>query len=290
VAWRRLLYLPQLLRLAHRSDVLYVQKRLLPLWALQLLQRVNPRLVYDLDDAIYARAEHRSLVHAVLDTARWVVAGNETLAAYARQLNPRVVVVPSVVDTRLYCPAAGPRHPGDERTVIGWIGMDANRGDLAPLRETFDWLGEHYGSRVVLRVVSDEPLRMETRLPVEFVPWTLESSRRELQQFDIGIMPLDDTEWNRAKCGFKLIQYLAVAAPAVASPVGVNSEIVQEGHTGYLATSTEKWCQSLQRLIDDRAARVEMGRAGRAWIKRRYSVEAVLPTLCDVLVRGAARA
>jgi hypothetical protein len=246
-------------------------------------------MVYDLDDAIYAQAEHRALAHAMMRSATCVVAGNETLAAYARRLNPRVVVIPSVVDTHSYRPPCGLRHPGDERTVIGWIGMDPNRGDLEPMRDTFGWLGERYGSRAVLRIVSGQPLEMETRLPVEFVNWTLEGSRKELQQFDVGIMPLDDTEWNRAKCGFKLIQYAAVGAPAVASPVGVNSEIVREGQTGYLAVSTGEWCESLQRLIGDQISRAEMGRAGRAWIEQRYSIEAVLSTLGAVLEEAAAR-
>jgi glycosyltransferase involved in cell wall biosynthesis len=289
-AGARLLYLPRLLHLARRSDVLYVQKRLLPIWVLRLVQRVNSHVVYDLDDAIYLREEHRPLVQATMRGATCVVAGNETLAAYARQFNGRVVVIPSVVEASLYCPPDGPRHPGDERVVLGWIGMDPNRGDLAPMPAVFDWLGERYGSRVVLRIVSGEPLEMETRLPVEFVPWSLGGSREELQRFDVGIMPLDDNAWNRAKCGFKLIQYLSVGAPAVASPVGVNSKIVRDGVTGYLAKDSEAWCDRLARTIDDRESRIEMGRAGRARVERRYSVEAVLPTLCDVLVEGARRA
>lgn len=288
--WMRLLYLPRLLLLARRSDVLYVQKRVLPIWVLRLVQRVNPRLVYDLDDAIYLQEAHRPLVQAMMHSATRVVVGNETLAAYARQFNERVVVIPSVVDAGLYCPPVGPRHPGDGRVVIGWIGMDPNRGDLVPMQDVFDGLWDRYGSQVVLRIVSGEPLVMETRLSVEFVPWSLEGGRQELQRFDVGIMPLDDNPWNRAKCGFKLIQYMAVGAPAVASPVGVNAEIVRDGQTGYLAESIEAWRDRLACLVDDPLARAEMGRAGRARVEQRYSAEALLPTLCGVLAQGAGRA
>ena len=287
--WMRLLYVPRLLRLARHSDVLYVQKRVMPVWALRLVQRVNPNIVYDLDDAIYARDEHRPLAHAMMERAICVVAGNETLAAYARQHSEQVVVIPSVVDTEQYRPHIGPRHPGDDRTVIGWIGIDPNRGDLDPMQPVFDWLRERYGGRVVLRIVSGEPLKLQTRLNVEFVPWTLTDSRHELQQFDIGIMPLDDSGWNQAKCGFKLIQYLAVGTPAIASPVGVNGEIVQNGRNGYLARTIEEWCRRLQQLIDDPVRSAEMGRAGRALIEERYSVEAVLPRLVKVIEQGAQR-
>jgi glycosyltransferase involved in cell wall biosynthesis len=255
-----------------------------------LVQRVNPRLIYDLDDAIYERAKHRPLVDQMLRRAVCVVCGNETLASYARRFSDGVVVIPSVVDTQKYRPPAQARHLDSESVVIGWIGIDPNRGDLAPLRATFDWLAERYGEGVVLRVVSGTPLEMETRLTVEFAPWTLEGSLGELQQFDIGIMPLEDSAWNRAKCGFKLIQYMAVGAPAVASPVGVNSEIVQDGRTGYLATGAEEWDDRLARLIDNPASRALMGGEARAHVVRRYSVQAVLPELCSVLEQGAGRA
>jgi glycosyltransferase involved in cell wall biosynthesis len=285
--WKRLAYLPRLLHLARSQDVLYVQKRIFPEAVLKLVRRINPHIIYDLDDAVYLRPALQPRVDAILRAATIVVAGNEYLAAYARKFNERVVIIPSVVDTDLYLPPSGARHPGDDRVIIGWIGSDPNRGDLSPMRQVFDWLGEHHGERAVLRIVSDRPLEMETRLRQEFIPWTLASSRAELQKFDIGIMPLEDSEWNRSKCGFKLIQYMAVGAAAVASPVGVNQEIVRDKETGYLAQITEEWTDSLASLIEDRTLRLRMGRSGRERVERCYSLKAVLPSLTDVLKRGA---
>jgi glycosyltransferase involved in cell wall biosynthesis len=295
----RLRYLPRLLRLALASDVLYVQKRTFPLWVLRLVRRVNPRIVYDLDDAIYMNPGQQAIVNEIIRSAADVVAGNETLAHYARRLSERVTVIPTVVDTDLYCPPDtwrykntrrhldAVRRAGDDRVIIGWIGMDPNHGDLALIREALNLLGERYGPHVVLRIVSSQPLDLATRLETEFVPWELASSRRELQGFDIGIMPLLDDPWNWGKCGFKLIQYMAVSAPAVASPVGVNREIVIDGQTGYLAATTEDWYERLCCLIDDPISRVEMGQAGRERVEQRYSVDAVLPTLIQVLERAA---
>jgi len=284
----RLAYLPRLVWLAITQDVLYVQKRLFPRPVLRLIQRLNPHIVFDLDDAIYLHPALQSRVDAMLRTASIVVAGNEWLATYARQFNKQVVIIPTVVDTDLCRPPSGARHPGDDRVVIGWIGLNPNRGDLAPMRPVFDWLGEQYGERVILRIVSSQPLKMETRLRLEFVPWTLEDSRVALQQFDIGIMPLEDTEWNRGKCGLKLIQYMAVGAAPVASPVGVNQEIVQDGKTGYLALTTAEWKDRLARLIEDETLRLRMGYAGRERVKQYYSVRAALPLLANALRHGAA--
>ncbi|GAB4546805.1 MAG: glycosyltransferase family 4 protein [Anaerolineae bacterium] len=285
---KRLTYLPRLLHLARSQDVLYVQKRLLPEYVLKLVCRINPHLIYDLDDAIFLRPQLRPQVDAILQAARVVVAGNEYLATYARKFNQQVVVIPTVVDADLYVPPSGPRHPGDERVIIGWIGSDPNRGDLAAMKPVFDWLGEHYNGEVALRAIGRRPLEMETRLTLEFIPWMLETYLGELQKFDIGIMPLEDTDWNRGKCGFKLIQYMAVGAATVASPVGVNQAIIQDKKTGYLAKTTEEWKDKLASLISDAPLRLEMGRLGRGRVERCYSVEVILPLLIDVLECGAA--
>ncbi len=288
---KRLTYLPPLFKLAKTSDLLVVQKRTFPSWVLQLLARMNPRIIFDLDDAIYLQPERRSQVLRLIKMADWVIAGNRTLADYVRSYNPHVWIIPTVVDTRLYAPPEGPRHAGDERIVLGWIGINPNRGDLFPLKPVFDGLADRYQGRVVLRIVSSSPLVMETRLAVEFVPWTIEAGQHSLQQFDIGLMPLADNEWNRGKCAFKLIQYLASGAPAVASPVGANTEVLLEGETGHLANTPSEWIAALSDLIENEPTRFRLGQRGRQHVIDHYSIEAVLPLLVEVIhtVAGEAR-
>jgi glycosyltransferase involved in cell wall biosynthesis len=263
--------------------VLYVQKRVFPGFFLKLLHLLNPHILFDMDDAIFLQEARHSLVDSALRSAAIVVAGNEYLASYARRLNERVAVIPTVVDTAIYVPPPRRRHPGEARLVIGWIGYDPNWGDLTPLKPVFDWLGDRYGQQLVLRTVGCRPLEMETSLCTEFVPWMLEGSLSALQDFDIGIMPLKDTDWNQGKCGFKLIQYMAVGVAAVASPVGVNQDIVRDGETGYLATATGEWRERLVRLIEDEALRLSIGNAARRRVEKCFSVKAVLPLLVTVL-------
>lgn len=284
---RRIKYVPQLLRIARDHDVLYVQKRILPMRLIDLISRFNALLIFDIDDAIYLLPKLQAKVNRMLAAAAIVVAGNETLAQYARAYNDNVRVIPTVVDTRLYFPPDGQRHLDDDRIIIGWIGSDPNRGDLQPLRPVFDWLAERYGEQVVLQTIGRRPLQMETGLTVEFIRWTLDGSRQALQRFDIGIMPLEDTEWNRGKCGFKLIQYLAVGAPAVASPVGVNEQIVRDGVTGYLAGDPGEWGNRLAQLIQDAGLRKMIGRQGRAYIDRNYSLKVALPLLVEAIKETA---
>ena len=95
-----------------------------------------------------------------------------------------------------------------------------------------------------------------------------------LLSFDAGVMPLPDEPWARFKCGLKLLQYMAAGLPAVASPVGVNPEIVAHGETGFLATTREEWTTSLDELLSDAGKRAEFGAAGRRRVAERYSVAA----------------
>jgi glycosyltransferase involved in cell wall biosynthesis len=285
---RRLAYVPRLFSIALTHDVLFVQKRTLPLSVLAILKKLNPHIVFDLDDAIYLRPSRKPLVDAMLRASALIIAGNESLAAYSRQFNDQVKLIPTVVDTNLYQPLSSARHPGDDRVVIGWIGSDPNRGDFTSMQPVLEWLYNRYGDHVTMRIVGSRPLEIKTKMNLEFIPWTLAKSRAKLQEFDIGIMPLEDTEWNRGKCGLKLIEYMAVEAATVASPVGVNRQIVIDDETGFLATTTEEWKNGLAQLIDDQSLRLQMGRLGRKHIVQQYSVESVLPLLIDALQAGAA--
>jgi glycosyltransferase involved in cell wall biosynthesis len=285
---KRVKYIPRLLRFAVHQDILFIQKRMLPSALLSVVKKLCPKIVFDIDDAVYLRPQLRLKIDLMLKTATAVIAGNQTLAAYARQHNPHTYILPSAVDAAYYQPASEPRHPHDDRVIIGWIGSDPNRGDLDSLPAVFDWLGQKYGQKIVLQTVGSRPWEVKTSLPTEFIQWTLADSLSALQKFDIGIMPLDDTAWNQGKCGFKLIQYMAVGVTAVASPVGVNSEIVQHGINGYLAAAEEDWRTYLCQLIENNDQRRTMGQQARQRIERHYSLDAILPALTQLLRQVAA--
>jgi glycosyltransferase involved in cell wall biosynthesis len=110
-------------------------------------------------------------------------------------------------------------------------------------------------------------------LHVETPAWSEQLEVELLAECDIGIMPLPDTEFMRSKCGLKLIQYMACGLPVVASPVGVNTEIVEEGRNGYLASSEDEWFQKLDKLIRNPEIRMNFGNTGRAKVEAGYTLE-----------------
>jgi glycosyltransferase involved in cell wall biosynthesis len=118
---------------------------------------------------------------------------------------------------------------------------------------------------------------------VEVARWTEESESDLIARMDIGIMPLRDGPWERGKCGYKIIQYMACGLPVVASPVGVNTTIVQQDENGYLANNASEWLGGLERLILDTSLRARMGEAGYARVKSEYSLAAQAPRLASIL-------
>jgi glycosyltransferase involved in cell wall biosynthesis len=285
------LYRLAALRTARAADVVVVQKQLLDRATLTSLTTVNPRLAYDFDDALYAPHDRHETsavalrrfrrLDLVLGRARLVIAGNDELAAYAKPRAVRVAVVPTVVDADLYARAIRPRRR-DGAVVVGWTGTAANLVYLEPLRQVIRDIKESSSVPVEFRVVCSEPPHWP-EVDVAFRHWHVDSAIDDLAAFDIGIAPLPDTPWTRGKCGFKLLEYMALGLPTIASPVGVMPSMIDHGRSGFLADGPEDWRLRLKQLIADAQLRARVGDAGRAEVVRRYSVCAAAPRLAALL-------
>jgi glycosyltransferase involved in cell wall biosynthesis len=260
-----------------RHDVVVLQKKtsLHPpeLW---LMRHANPNMVFDFDDAVmFHELEHgkplrvKSLAKFLrtVRACRAVVAGNEFLAGFARPICPEVHVLPTPIDTERY--QAKDHVTCGDGVTVGWLGTPGGLAHLQVLAEVFrDVAGKVEGFR--LKIVSSDFIDLPG---VEVIQkrWRLEEEIADLQSFDIGIMPLQDTLWTRGKCGYKILQYMGVGLPVVASPVGINTELVRHGETGFLASEAPAWREALEILAADRALRERMGTAGRVMAVHRYS-------------------
>jgi glycosyltransferase involved in cell wall biosynthesis len=114
---------------------------------------------------------------------------------------------------------------------------------------------------------------------IEIRSWTEETEVSDIQNFDVGIMPLPDEPWERGKCGYKLIQYMACGKPVIASPVGVNQMIIEQGVNGFLAN----WVNALRELRDNVPLREAMGYAGRLKVEKNYCVQVTAPRMAEIL-------
>ena len=257
-------------------------------------------VVFDYDDAIFHNYDHHRspLVRALLGQklrstiggARLVIAGNAYLADYARPICSNVSIVPTVVDTDIYRTAsAAPDTVGltGSNLRIGWIGTPSTwseylSGLLPTLMPTLLSLDARLAIMGAGRHAIAQPW-------LDLHDWSEDAEVPFLQSLDIGIMPLTDTPWARGKCGYKLIQYMACGLPVIASPVGVNREIVAHGVNGFLAETPAEWEGALRLLAGDPGLRRRMGAAGRRKAEAEYSLQVWGPRLAALLRAVAAR-
>lgn len=264
-------------------DVVFLQRELFDDDSWDIEQRfrdIAPALILDIDDGIFLRHPEKFSKLAGLCDA--VVAGNAALAEKASSYNRHVSVIPTTVDLVRYPLKKHSSSP--VRPVIGWTGTSVNLSELQLVEQTLCEIAGRFPFE--LHVISDkqEPLeRLELEgVSVHFTPWNESTETRDLQVFDIGIMPLAETEWSRYKCGLKILQYMALGIPAVASPVGVNTEIIHDGENGFLAGGTDRWREILEQLLADAALRARVGSMGRKTVEDGYCVQSQLTQLVEV--------
>lgn len=275
------------------ADVVWIYAELfpyLPGGLEKLAFRSGKPVVYDCDDAFFhAYDSHpNALVRRLLGRklepllrgAAAACCGNAYLESYASRFCEKTMLLPTVVDTDVYGRAAGPRP--DRPVTVGWIGSPSTWPYMRPLLPSLRELAESRGIRI--RVVGAGPAARADAFPgLELIEWSEAGEVEEVRAMDIGVMPLPDDIWARGKSGYKLIQYMACALPVVASPVGVNREIVAAGESGFLATGDSEWRDALLRLIDDPALRRTFGEAGRRRAEERYSLQVQAPRLVGLL-------
>jgi glycosyltransferase involved in cell wall biosynthesis len=271
---------------ASGHDVLFLQRLAVPHTALfeTLAARRGLPLIFDFDDSIHLDSEGRAqgprhrAFKRVLARADHVIAGNTFLAREASAWG-KTSTIPTVIDTDRYTPRTEARDPN--RVVIGWMGTAGNFPHLRAIVPALKTILE-CEPNVHVRLVSNAELDELSGVPrVEQIRWKPETEIELLRSFDIGLMPLHDTPLTRGKCGFKMIQYMAVGTPVVVSAVGANNDIFAPD-CGHALPDFEGWADALCELVQDKQARVRGGDAGRERAVAHFSVKAVLPRYLEI--------
>ena len=276
---------------AKNYDLVYVfrEAALLgpPIFERLIAQQRTP-FVFDFDDAIFVSyrspsngylsyLKFASKTKTICRLASHVMVGNPYLAEYARQVNDNVTVVPTTIDTQKY--QVRPPKTDDGPLTIGWTGsfstvqhLDTLRGALKKLAET-----ENFRLRVIGTPAYELP-----PIDVEAMPWRAATELEDLCKIDIGVMPLPDDNWSKGKCGLKALQFMALGIPTICSPVGVNTDIIQDNENGFLAATEAEWVDKLSRLLRSAELRRRVGDAGRATVEQKYSAAIQAPRVYEI--------
>lgn len=270
-----------------RYDAIYIHRQAFPLFQKQLDQlfiRTGVPLIFDMDDAVFTEYP----IDHLLERCAAVTVGNDYLADYVRRVAPQVpvTVVPTTVNLEQY----GLRRPlVNAAPVVGWIGTAStfNRYLLPVLPQLVAVTQQNGGE---FRVIASPNVREQVEaVGGVFVPWSLEDEIAQLQQFDIGVMPLHDDEYVRGKCAFKLIQYGAVGMASVGTDIGANREVVADGQSGYLTTSTEEMQARLHELLQSPALRMRFGTEARRIVEQRFSLQSQIAVMAELFQAAKGR-
>jgi glycosyltransferase involved in cell wall biosynthesis len=272
-------------------DLVYIFREtalLGPAFFERLIHRSGVPFVFDFDDAVFV--SYKSPSNGYLSYLKFagktetscrlaahVMAGNPYLATYARRVNQNVSIIPTTIDTDKYKPLAYDRKSGP--IVIGWTGSYSTVQHLDTLRDTLKKLAGQTTFR--LRVIGTPSYQIEG-IDLEAMPWRANTELEDLSKIDIGIMPLPDDNWSKGKCGLKALQFMALGIPTVCSPVGVNTDIIQDNENGMLAASEEEWIKKLSILLESPERREQLGRAGRRTVEQKYSAVSQAPRVHEI--------
>ncbi len=248
-----------------------------PAIAERLIGWTGVPIVYDFDDAIFHRyvspfnsyltfLKFPGKTATLCRMASHITVGNEYLYNYAIRYNKNVTIVPTTIDTAKYRPVEKNNTQGP--VVVGWTGSQSSTQYLPMLFPALKALSQRY--RMKFLAIGAQ----KTAIPgveTEYRAWSPETEVKDISDIDIGLMPLPDKKWARGKCGLKILQYMGLGIPPVASPVGVNSEIIRDGVNGCLASTENEWVEKISRLIEDEELRKRIGMAGRRTVEEKFS-------------------
>ena len=263
-----------------RNDLTWLEREMLP-GHLTLEPYLHRPLLFDIDDAIWLLSPgHDRAVRAIAGRAACVIAGNDFLGDYMSAHARQVEVVPTAVDTERFSPA---KRSG-RGFVVGWTGSATTFGYLEAIAPALGrFLDTVADATLVVMANHFRALPGVAAERVEFVEWSPANEAPVVSGFDVGLMPLPDSDWARGKCAFKMLQYLACGVPAVVSPVGMNAQVLAMGEVGLAASSQDEWVEALVTLARDPERGVALGRGGRELVATSFSVPVVARQLAGLI-------
>ena len=268
---------------ADQYDIIFIQREAFMTGSAffeKKFRKSKAKIVFDFDDAVwnldisdankkFGWLKDPGKTAKIISMSDLVIAGNQYLADYAKHHNDNVIIIPTTINTGEYVkikPAVQ-----NEQVCIGWSGSITTIKHFEYAIPFLKKLKQKYGNKILIKVIGDESYE-NAELGIKGIAWNKKDELKELSSFDIGIMPLPDDEWAKGKCGLKGLQYMALEIPCVMSPVGVNSEIVQDGISGFLAKDENEWIEKISLLIENPELRKKIGTEARKTVEEKYSV------------------
>jgi glycosyltransferase involved in cell wall biosynthesis len=265
------------------ADITWLERDIIPGYV-TLEPFLKRPFVLDVDDAVWTHGPFGRRAYATIARrSAMVFAGNNYIADWFSKYANEVRVIPTGIDTDRFAPMNWRKDKQEGRFIIGWTGLGSNFPYLYRIESALAcFLREHTFAE--LQILADTSPKFREIPPgkVKYIPWTPAVEAMTLSDWDVGIMPLDDNEWTRGKCSFKMLQYMATALPVVVSPVGMNREVMGMGPVGISPQTDSEWIEALEYLYSNPRIGEEMGIAGRSIVENRFAMKVVTHKIAEI--------
>ena len=269
--------------LSRKYDLIIIEKEIIPFFPpiLEYFLKVNhiPYFV-DFDDAIFhnydknkkkiIRLMLKNKIPYVIKWSKLVIVGSHYLREFASRYNSNILFLPTVVN--IYNYKTQLKRTKSNEFIIGWIGSPTTSHYIVSIIEELIRFCSNHNAKINLIGFDRKLLKNKRSGFINFINWNEDSEINELNKISVGIMPLDDSEWAKGKCGFKLIQYMACSKPVVASAVGENNIIIDHGINGYLVKEKKDWYKYLKKIYNNPNLAKQMGEENFRKINNKYSL------------------
>lgn len=282
-----IIQLSRIIHLIKKSDIVIIQKQLLPSLLLVIIRLFAKKLYFDFDDAVHVRhtkngdykisrkcTRRFKFVCKIVDAA---IAGNSFLKQKAEEHGAKnAFILPTAIPIQL----EQIQKTQCNKINLGWIGTAANLPYLEKIEAVFIQLISE-NKNFQLSVMCDKPPHFKEFTDFEFTKWSAAAETEFLNKLDIGLMPLADNEHTRGKCAYKALQYMSFGKPVVVSDVGVNALWTQGA--GYAAKNEDGMAEAIKKLMDSEIIRKKYGIEGKRIINDYFSEQIISQRLISIL-------
>ncbi|HYU64710.1 MAG TPA: glycosyltransferase family 4 protein [Candidatus Paceibacterota bacterium] len=282
---------------AQACDLIFIQRETFPKSLYWLLQKINPHIVYQIEDPIYEVNPYRegsffhrlilryqaALCKNMMKGAAAVIVENKDLAQEAQKYNKKIYTITAPLDSDYWKP--GPERTGDTIT-LGWMGSPSTTPFLKTVESVLSAIGRKYPN-VQLKIVGASSDFFVPDIKLIKKDWSLEQELTDMQSFDIGLMPMIIAPFTKGHLGGKIIFYMLAGIPFVATDCEINRTVITDGVQGFLVSSHEEWIQRLILLIKDEALRQKLGANGRQYANEHFSLQKQIPIMIKALLSAA---
>lgn len=265
-----------------KADLTWLERELFP-GCLTWEPFLKRPYVFDVDDSIWIKAPFgRSAMIRIAKDAELVLAGNHYIADWFSAYAKNIQIVPTAIDTERFFPRELSEREADRPFVVGWTGQSIGFPYLYSIEACLGEFLQDYDAEFWIMAEQHPRFQKIPSGKVRYFQWSPASEAEFVRKIDVGIMPLLSSDECRGKCGFKMLQYMSSGVPVVASPVGMNADILNMGQIGYAVRDGKDWYAALEHLYKDRSLGQHMGDAGRKIARKSFSRDVISSRLSEI--------